>query len=227
MVVMPWVYRNYKVFGIAEISSITGTNLFDCNYRYMLEDQNTVNVDSVLNKKMSIAFSTINTKKLNCMSESIILRNIAQKEIKNNLHDYINTIVKRHPRLYGGTGTIALFSMFGDTSAVAYLKKFNSNIFLFKKIQFLPYSIQMISWILLAIFYILFFYSLITLFTEKKYYIFSFLLFSIIYLAIVIGPVVATRYRFVMLPFFSIAAAYGFQHFRRLSLKNYILYKIC
>ncbi len=220
MVIFPWVYRNYKVFGTPEISSITGTNLFYCNYRYMLEDQNIVNVDSVLNEKKSFAFNKIDTNHMNYMTESIILRNIAQSEIKSNLHDYIHTILTRHPRLYAGTGTIALFSIFGDTTAIQYLKKFDVNNISIKKSNLLPYFLQLVSWCLLAFFYILFVYGLIILFIEKKYYVFNLILFAIFYLAIVIGPVVATRYKFVMLPFFSLAASFGLYHFRNLHFRH-------
>jgi len=168
MVIFPWIYRNYKVFGTAEISSITGTNLFNCNYRYMLEDQNVINVDSVLNIKKSIAFNKIDTNHLNCMTESVILRNVAKSEIKNNLYDYTHTVLSRHPRLYAGTGTIALFGIFRDTSAIQYLKQFNTNTTSIKKANFFPHIIQLVSWCLLGLLYILFIYGLFILLFEKK-----------------------------------------------------------
>jgi hypothetical protein len=159
------------------------------------------------------------------MTESIILRNIAKSEIKSNLHDYTHTILTRHPRLYAGTGTIALFSIFGDTTAIQFLKYFDANNISIKKVNLLPYFIQLISWCLLGLIYILFIYGLIVLLFEKKYFIFFFILFAIFYLAIIIGPVVATRYRFVMLPFFSLAASFGMYHFRNLLFRHLLNYK--
>lgn len=225
MVIFPWIYRNYEVFGTAEISSITGANLFNCNYRYMLEDQNVINVDSVLNIKKSIAFNKIDTNHLNCMTESVILRNVAKSEIKNNLYDYTHTVLSRHPRLYAGTGTIALFSIFRDTSAIQYLKQFNTNITSLKNANFFPHFIQLVSWCLLGLLYILFIYGLFILLFEKKYFVLLFIFFSLFYLAIIIGPVVATRYRFVMLPFFSLAASFGMYHFRNLLFRHLLNYK--
>ena len=38
-ILSPWVLRNRAVFGVAGLSTITGTNLFYYNYRFLLEDR--------------------------------------------------------------------------------------------------------------------------------------------------------------------------------------------
>jgi len=210
---MPWFIRNYRAFGHVGLTTISGTNLYCCNYQYMLEDMNPEKRTLIQKRNAeSVAYAD----SCNLMLRSKILGKVAGMEISGNPVDYAHTLIFRHPHLYMGTGTVALLRYLGyfdahdapDTDRI--LKNFGA-----------PLVVQLISWLILGMCYCLCGYGLINVFRSALHDILNrrwvtssnfsvlFLCGSLVLFALVIGPVTATRYRVVMGLFISLLAACG------------------
>jgi len=204
-VMMPWMARNQREFGYPDISDVTGGNLFECNYRYMLEDlwhdqAKAAKYLHDLREKMEVENPTVQS---NPLAEARLLAMVATTGIKAHPFGYIKTTLIRHPRLYAGTGTVALFRLlglgFGDP-----LAKFPE-----PRIKVVFYAAQFVSWLILLCVYLCVFRGLVVLYRAGQHFALAVILINIGYFVFIIGPVVATRYRMVLLPFFAIAAAFG------------------
>jgi 4-amino-4-deoxy-L-arabinose transferase-like glycosyltransferase len=213
-VISPWIVRNFVTFGQVGISSISGSNLFNYNYKYLLQDKYPNEFEFLLNKKSDVILKGLSDEqKSNPMLISARLGSLAKEEILSNFTAYLETTLKRHPRLYIGTGTPALFALLGDNSAAAELKQFVSKDKNFYELSRRVQLVQSISWIVLAILYLASLFGVTCLVINKKWVQLLLLLGICCIFMAIIGPVTYTRYRFVLLPTLSILAAYGFSNF--------------
>lgn len=219
IVLSPWCVRNYYTLGSFGLTTIAGTNLYDCNYRYMLEDMQPEKRQRIQEQH---ALQTTSANSCDLMMRSKILGKIAKKEILENPCDYAWTMVKRHPRLYVGTGTVALLRYVG------YWRPQNDSDMLHMFVKFgIPEIIQIVSWFLLGGGYCLCGYGLLKMVSDSFLSLLAgewisvpnfmavLLCGGLVLFATVIGPVVATRYRVAMDMFIILAAARGFQNPKR------------
>jgi hypothetical protein len=77
------------------------------------------------------------------------------------------------------------------------------------RIKVVFYAAQFVSWLILLCVYLCVFRGLVVLYRAGQHFALAVILINIGYFVFIIGPVVATRYRMVLLPFFAIAAAFG------------------
>jgi hypothetical protein len=200
-VLSPWLYRNHRDFKIAGLSSIVGYNSFIYNYGGMLEDQlGTKQSQHILDSKLTQLHREVPDTLQNPMLESDYLKRIAAQGVIQHPGWYAKTVLKRQPKLYGGTGTVAFFYIFGIDKADL------SNTTPGSKIRTMYLTVQIISWALLGAIYILFLRGIFRQWQSGNWLLLSAVLVNLLYFALLIGPVTFTRYRMPMLPFFAIAA---------------------
>ena len=132
-----------------------------------------------------------------------------KSEILSNFTEYIETVVKRHPRLYFGTGTIALFNLLGDNRIVDDMKQFVSGQIKWNALPKKAQIVQSVSWSILIILYAVAFFGIMRLIFKKNWFPLCILLIIYAYFTIMIGPIPLTRYRIMLLPSLSILGAYG------------------
>jgi 4-amino-4-deoxy-L-arabinose transferase-like glycosyltransferase len=215
-ILSPWVIRNFITFGEFGISTIFGTNLFDYNYRYMLKSKFPNTEDAQLNfennfleKRKSILQVLTKEQRLNPMIVSDKLGSFARGEILSNFTEYIEIVAKRHPRLYFGTGTIALFNLLGDNHTVNEMKQFVLGKIKWNALPMRAQIVQSVSWSILIILYTFAFFGGMRLIFKKNWFPLCILLSICAYFTILIGPIPLTRYRIMLLPSLSILGAYG------------------
>jgi len=205
LMIAPWMARNQRDFGYDDISDVTGFNLFECNYRYMLEDlwhdqAKTAKYLSDLREKMEVENPALRSDPL---AQARLMATVAAAGIRAHPLAYFKTTLIRHPRLYAGTGTVALFRLLG-LGFDDPLAKFPE-----PRIKIVFYATQLVSWLILLCIYLCVFRGLVVLYRAGQHFALAVILVNIGYFAFIIGPVVATRYRMTLLPFFAIAAAFG------------------
>jgi hypothetical protein len=208
-VVAPWLVRNYVAFGVLGISSITGTNLFYVNYLYMLEDMGVPNAQAVLASKEAEATARLGSERDNPMVHADLIGMIAKREMLANLRHYVATTVKRHPRLYLGTGSIATLRLFGDAEGALAMENAIADRRVWGKVPLRALILQIGSWVLLAVAYTFAVVGIMRLAWRRDWTTLGVILLALLYFAVLIGPVTSTRYRVVMLPALSVAAAIG------------------
>jgi hypothetical protein len=148
------------------------------------------------------------TLQSNPLAQSRLMTAVAINGIKAHPFVYIKTTLIRHPRLYAGTGTVALFRLLGlgFDDPRANLPE--------PRIKIVFYGTQLVSWSILLCIYLCVFRGLVVLYRTGQHFALAVILINIGYFALIIGPVVATRYRMVLLPFLAIAAAFGMSSWR-------------
>ena len=207
----PWVLRNWKSFHAPGLSTITGTNLFDYNYRFIIEDLHGAKAPEILKKQRSDILAGIDGQARDPFVCSNALGAAAKAGIKENWQDYLVTTLKRHPRLYIGTANIAFLNLLGcPTGSVAYNQVESEGVY--PPVRGLPATVliaQIGEWLVLLLIYTFTGIGLLTLLQRKDWLMLIFLGGGFAYFALLIGPVVHTRYRFTMSLFFAIAAAIG------------------
>ena len=210
-ILSPWILRNYRDFGSPVLSSITGVNLFRENYRLMLEDMDPIHARAIQEKAVADASAAAGSSWANPVTQSQILGAIASREIKAHWPSYLLMTMKRHPRLYIGTGALALVRLLGDSAGVEALEAWQNHPSINGGGQLpLPLLLlQTTSWLILLAAYVSSVAGVIVLIRSREWQPLALTLLTLSYFAIVIGPVAITRYRLPMAPFFSLLAAYG------------------
>jgi len=222
----PWVLRNKEAFGTAGLTSISGTNLYHCNWGRLV-NQLPKNEQDNLMKDMSEFESKIAAFDL--MKKSQLKGEYAKRQILAHLPAYVTYTIKRHPRLYAGTGTVALLrylgqdrtcdaldAMWGSNNARVFTPEYDTPYTVFEKAT--GGCLQVISWLVLICGYVLVLLGMAKgiklalgtyhAYRDKLVFVMCPIL-SLILLAAVIGPITATRYRFIMIPFFAILAGFS------------------
>jgi len=217
-VVSPWVVRNRIDFGYTTLTTITGTNLFDSNYAMMLEDQHVPDPASVLTRQIAAYHGS------NPVEEARMKGTIAKREIFSHPRAYLLTNLKRHPRLYAGTGALALLRLLGNAPGVAALETWQAHPSL-STAHLLPRPVlflQLASWVFLSAVYLGAAVGALFLLHQRRWLWLAFTVLPLAYFAAIIGPVVYTRYRLPMDPFFALLTAYCILNITR-SNKNVLV----
>lgn len=215
----PWVIRNEKAFGTPGLTTISGTNLYNCNWGWMVDR---MPEREMLACKARMAEFEASIDGVDKMKSSKLQGAFAKRELLSHIGQYGLFTLRAHPRLYVGTGTVALLRYLGLDSCCYALDDLwgsgnhapNDERVPYGKIQIVvSCTIQIISWIILVLGYALvsvgsfkLIKDVFTNWSMERLVIISPLL-SLILLALIIGPVTATRYRFIMIPFFAIIAS--------------------
>lgn len=222
----PWVWRNREAFGTAGLTSISGTNLYRCNWGGLVGQLPKVEQD-IIKREMGEFESRI--AGFDNMKKSQLQGEYAKRQILAHLPDYVLYTIKRHPRLYAGTGTVALLrylgwdrvcdaldAMWGSNNARGFTPKHDTPYTVWEKL--LGGSLQVGSWLVAVCGYVLVLFGIVnglklthgaSLPCKGKVVVVLCPILSLILLAAVIGPITATRYRFIMIPFFAILSGYA------------------
>lgn len=213
LVLSPWLIRNYSDFNKLSVSTITNTNLFGYNYKIMLADMVGEEKASIRIKQIRLDMAREYKQQWeNPFVQATALGSFAKKEIMNNFQKYLATVIKHHHRLYLGTGIIALLRLVGDNAGVAALETWtkNPNLPFFLSLPIYVIVIQLVSWFIMGIFYLLVIFGVPIIMIKKEWRRSLIILGSALaYFVIVIGPVVATRYRLPITLFLSPIAAFA------------------
>ena len=160
------------------------------------------------------------------MKRSKLMGKYAREQLMAHLPEYMIYTAKTHPRLYAGTGTVALLRYLGlERTCDALDNMWSSGVARGYQVQYdAPYTfgekalgagVQIVSWLVLLGGYLLAAIGAVKSIRHYKdlsfggYLLVLSPLLSIILLAAVIGPITATRYRYIMIPFFAILAGYS------------------
>ena len=208
LLILPWMVRNYVDFREVGISSITGSQLFDYNYRYLLEELGVQDPPAVMAEREAAAIAAIPPDS-NPMVVAKARGKVAQAEILSHLGAYAWMSIKRHWRLYAGTGAVATLRLLGDTEACQALQNASGGPHSWSSIPARAITLQLASWLILGLAYAAALLGLASLMKDGEWSTFWWLVLVVAYFALLIGPVTATRYRMAMLPALSIAAAIG------------------
>ncbi len=222
----PWVLRNKEAFGTAGLTSISGTNLYYCNWGRLLKQLPKSEQESLM-KNMGEFESGI--AGFDLMKRSQLQGEYAKRQILAHLPAYVTYTIKRHPRLYAGTGAVALLrylglertcdaldAMWGSNNARGFAPEHDTPYTVFEKV--LGGGLQVGSWLVLVCGYALVLVGMARgiacavgirhTHSGKLVFVLCPIL-SLMLLAAVIGPITATRYRFIMIPFFAILSGYS------------------
>ncbi|HJN17207.1 MAG TPA: glycosyltransferase family 39 protein, partial [Armatimonadota bacterium] len=204
---LPWCARNWVVFGVPHLSSIVGTNTFGENYRVMLEELGVEHVGGVMAQQRKAARIASGTEWENPMVRSAALTDIAKREVMAHLPTYLMAAVKQHPRLYIGTGTIALVGMLGVSPddprfdlEIAKRARSPRDVL---QLPPLMLALQISAWVVLLGCYALVVLGIWRSARSADPAGRRLLLLGLLYFALIYGPLTATRYRFAMTPYMS------------------------
>lgn len=216
----PWVARNKATFGTAGLTTISGTNLYACNWGRLV---GRLPPDESSKCKADMKRFEQGLTGLDKMLSSKKMGEYAKSQILSHLPQYAVYTAIVHPRLYCGTGTVALMRYLG-LNAVCYAlddawgsgdhapqEKRATYTMIHKVVGF---SVQILSWLVLLAGYVLVVLGVIKSFKKcclsrdwRTRLLYLCPILCIILLALVIGPITATRYRFIMILFFAILAS--------------------
>ncbi len=156
-------------------------------------------------------------KDYDLMKRSKLQGKFAKEKILENLGGYLLFTMKKHPRLYAGTGTIALFRYLGrddicfalnDSMKLAVPE--NEKTTYTQHAAFFGKITQGVMLLLLFGCYVLVGIGVVKgSFRQMPFVAWLCPILCLLLLALVIGPVTATRYRFIMNPFFALLTAYA------------------
>ncbi len=216
---MPWVMRNKAVFGTPGLTSISGTNLYGCNWGWYVNGLPEAE-QAKLKSEMVDFQETI--KDFDLMKRSKLQGDFAKDHILKNFGGYLLFTLKKHPRLYFGTGTIALFRYLGrDDICYALNKSMDMTVQEYdspreRKVAYTQFA-AFVGKVAQGVMLLFLFgcYALVGIglargaFRQTPFVVWLCPVLCLLLLALVIGPVVATRYRFIMHPFLAMLAAYA------------------
>lgn len=222
----PWTVRNKMAFGTSGLTSISGTNLYGCNWSRLMESLPSSSRDAE-KKEMTTFEQTIKDDDLMLRSQK--QGKFARQKILSHFPEYALFTLRKHPRMYAGTGTVAMFrylglericdcldGMWGSGDARGYAVTPDKPYTMSEKV--IGAGVQIVSWFVLLAGYVLVFVGVVRGGAAVRRYgdnrvehllVYLCPILSLALLAIVIGPITATRYRFIMIPFFAILAGYS------------------
>lgn len=224
LIVFPWLVRNYVTFHAFSLATITNTNVFYCNYGILLEDRLG---ESEALKKIAQIESELAQQYGPLWGNPFIRAKavgvFAKKELLKNLPQYLMITLKRHPRLYIGTGTIQFLTLMGDYDGTIALQGWinHPTPSSFMRLPKRVIAIQTGSWFILGIFYILTVFGLLILLKNRKFLPVMILGFVLTYFVILIGPLTHTRYRLPIDLFASPLAAFALIRFSEFNKFRY------
>ncbi len=211
LLLAPWLLRNRIVFGVAGLSTITGTNLFDWNYRFLLEDRLGPDAARTLEDQRDAALRPLGPPPHNPFLASKALAAAAKAGILADPTGYLTTVLRRHPRLYLGTAAVASLRLLGSPAGQEAYDQLHgkSKYPSLNSLKGLPLPLLLahgLGTAALLAGYAFAAAGLALLARRRHWLALVFLAGGLAYFAAVIGPVVTTRYRVAMDPFLATAA---------------------
>ena len=216
----PWIVRNKMAFGTAGLTTISGTNLYGCNWGRLVDRLSPAESEKC---KADMKDFEQHLAGLDKMARSKRMGEYAKSQIMSHFLDYAIYTAKVHPRLYCGTGTVALMRYLGFNSVCYALDETwgggnhapnESRVAYTNFHKFVGCSVQIVSWIILLLGYILVAVGLMNLLKKcvsvegwQMKLLCLCPILCIVLLALVIGPITSTRYRFIMILFFAVLAS--------------------
>ncbi len=214
LVVSPWLLRNYSVNGEPIISTKMDMGFYYYYYRYLLGDKyDEGKTNEILEKqRMELASTYKKEDWENPAFQAKVLGEFGKQQIIRQFPLFIRIVLKRHPRLYYGTGTVQLLTSFGDkTGALAlYTWGITPSLVNWQLIPSYVIAIQIFSWVLLLVFYALALIGLYKILFRHDWFSTTLLLAGFFYFTISYGPLTHTRYRFDMSLFLTVIASFAF-----------------
>ncbi|RJP28053.1 MAG: phospholipid carrier-dependent glycosyltransferase [Candidatus Omnitrophota bacterium] len=195
----PWLIRNYHVYKEIFFSTKKDIHLYYYDYRFILEDiYGKEAAGSMIEQKAREIFSNIDVNSRDSVKAIHVLGGFAKKEIFSNFSSYATLLIKRHPRLYFGTGTVQLLTLTGDASGAQALYEFGRQpaLSMLRRLPVYVMTLQLFSWILLFLIYLLSIAGLMRIIVKRKWETLVLLSLSFLYFVILVGPATHTRYRF-------------------------------
>lgn len=219
LMLTPWIVRNDRAFGTPGLTTISGTNLYSCNLGWC--------VASLPSKKKAQLESEMQEfektlEGLDKMESSKRKGAFAKEKILEILPEYAVYTIKNHPRLYAGTATVALLRYAGLKKLCYALEDKmtggsadpdpSHRVEYGKSHVYVALALQGFAWLSLLVCYGCVGLGIVVavkrLLDSREDWNSRLLVVSpilaILLIAMVIGPVTATRYRFIMIPFFAI-----------------------
>lgn len=220
LLLSPWLLRNRLVFGVPGLSTITGTNLFDWNYRFLLEDRLGPDAARTLEDRRDAALRPLGPPPHNPFLASRALASAAKAGILADLPGYLAMTARRHPRLYLGTAAVASLRLVGSPAGdEAYDQLHGKGKYpSLNTLKGLPLPLLVahgLGTAALLAGYALAAAGLALLARRRHWLPLVFLAGALAYFAAVIGPVTSTRYRVAMDPFLATAAGIACAAIRR------------
>jgi len=219
IILIPWCTRNFIVWNKVLLTPNGGSHLYHFIRPMLLTELNKEIYDET--QLLNGGYKDIRVPKTkeewakkfgsswdNLAYRNAVLGQLAAEDIKANIGTYICLIIKRHPRLYIGTGTrtMAAIDRTAEPVNLSSTSVKDELNWLYKS-RWLKY--QIIMWIFLGITYI---FAVNGFFAAKKYKHHELLTWSIltlVYFVVIIGPFYHTRYRFFMMAAFAALASCG------------------
>lgn len=217
----PWVIRNQRAFGTAGLTTISGTNLYFYNWKRLVQTFSSDEQAKCYAEMRALESRLQNTDK---MASSKAYGAYARKQILAHLPQYVQYTLVQHPRMYVGTGTVAMLRYLGLNRICYALEDLggkgnhppNELPVTYSTIhRIIGIGIQVVSWLVLLGGYLLIIFGIVNIMrrvksiTARERILWLCPLLCLMLLAVVIGPIATTRYRFIMIPYFSILAAFA------------------
>lgn len=218
---LPWVYRNQRAFGTAGLTTISGTNLYGCNWGRLV-----ATFPAAEREKCKAEMKVLEGRLQGAdkMARSKALGAYAKRQILSHLPQYVKYTLTKHPRMYAGTGTVALLRHLGRNAECYALDDLWGSGNYAPGEPRVPYTrtntiigcaVQIVSWVILLSGYVVVALGMAKIVRRlpkvdawQTWLLMLCPLLCVILLAIVIGPITSTRYRFFMIPFFAMLAAF-------------------
>jgi 4-amino-4-deoxy-L-arabinose transferase-like glycosyltransferase len=217
--ISPWLLHNYSVYGAAQLSSISGSNLLFENIAFAETYKTGAKIEDVRkNFRESAIKHGIDTTGREAFKNSKIYSDLGQDYIKDNFFYYCKIHFIGIANMFAGLGAQPIFEIFhlgsqprnigltAGPDTVARLRAFYGSVTIAEMI---------IMWGIccyLAINYFFALYSFRKIFQNGERVIFLFLLI-ILYFSVLTGAVGNSRYRIPMMPFINILCAVGITQF--------------
>ena len=225
----PWIARNKMAFGTAGLHTIPGTNMFYTNWgRFAAQ----LPGNECRKEKQAMENFMSEISKYDDMKISQLQFDYAKDRLMANIGRYAVYTLKTHPRLYGGTGTVALLRYLGAErvcEALDCMWGSGKSKGCETPEPEIPYSswekavgvlLQIVAWSILLAAYVIAGVGLVRGFSRAKriedgasrlsaFIAYLCPLLCLAMFAFVLGPNVTTRYRFIMTPFFAMLAGYA------------------
>ena len=209
-IVCPWILRNYRVFGVPSLTTVTGNNLFYINYPMMLADKGLSS--EAIRSLQTAHIKTVEQQtpgfRTNAMVQSSALQKIVVSEIISDPLAYAKCVLKHAPRLYAGTGTFALLQLLGRMPDDIPMDD-RSRLGMLRSLNWVLICVAL-SYALLLALYALAVRGLAVLLRQRQWSLLILACLPLFYFTVMYGPVTASsRYRLMMIPFLAILAGFG------------------
>jgi 4-amino-4-deoxy-L-arabinose transferase-like glycosyltransferase len=216
--ISPWLLHNYTKYGVAKLTSQSGSNLLFCNVAFTEAYKTGKSIEQVNKYFFDLAIKQgIDTTGRNSFKNSQIYSNIAQQYIKDNFILYCKRHFMGIVNMYAGLVTSHITSILHlksnplNVGLEAGPNIFNRIIDFFHSKTIAEIFIALGLGFYLLINYLFTFYAIFLLIRKKEKFVFLFIII-IFYFSIITGVIGNARLRIPFMPFINILCAVGLFH---------------